>query len=258
MDATPARIERKIRKAAELIRESHNTVVLTGAGISTPSGIPDFRSAESGLWTKFNPFEVASLQVFQREPQIFFNWIRPLAQKMINAVPNQAHKSLANLEKMGNIQTIITQNIDGLHQRAGSKEVLELHGSWERLTCAGCNLGYHSSIFLKPFLENGEIPYCPECGGVLRPNLILFGEQLPEDVWQKASSASQSCELMIVAGSSLEIYPAAGLPEIALDNRSKLIVINQSNTYIDRFADTVIQDDISFIIPLIAKYTFDR
>ena len=253
MAVKTVRIEEYIRTAADIIQTSKKTVILTGAGVSTPSGIPDFRSIEGGLWTKYDPFEIASLSAFRNNPVKFYRWIRSLASKIMDAEPNDAHVGIARMENAGFIQTIVTQNIDGLHQRAGAQTVLEVHGSWNYLSCTACFQQFGSLEFMKPFLIEGEIPYCPQCGCVLKPDLILMGEQLPARVWLKANQASKSCDLMIVAGSSLEVFPVAGLPTRALDNGSKLIIINQTETYIDVRADLVIQEDVSYVIPLIAE-----
>ena len=241
----------EIRAAAEIINASEKTVVLTGAGISTPSGIPDFRSKESGLWNEYDPFEAASLISFRQNPEKFYNWIRPFAQKITIAQPNPAHLSLADLERQGSVQVVITQNIDGLHQRAGSQNVLEIHGSWRSLTCSACFRRFESKSFMMPFLEKGSIPFCQKCGSVLKPDLILIGEQLPTKIWMEAKHASKFCNTMIVAGSSLEVNPVAGLPLQALENDSNLIIINRSATYLDNHADIVINDDVAKIIPKI-------
>ena len=171
----------------------------------------------------------------------------------MDAEPNSAHIGLARMENAGFIRMIVTQNIDGLHQRAGARKVLEVHGSWDHLSCTACFQQFESENFMKPFLMNGEVPYCPQCGSVLKPDLILMGEQLPARVWLEANQASKSCDLMIVAGSSLEVLPVAGLPTRALDNGARLIIINQSDTYIDVRADLVIQDELSFVISKIAE-----
>jgi len=254
MNASQIKFLSNIQTAAEIIRASENTVVLTGAGISTPSGIPDFRSKECGLWTEFDPFEVASLISFRQNPEKFYKWIRPLAQKISEAKPNPAHLSLADLERNGCIEAIITQNIDGLHQRAGSQKVLEVHGSWESLTCTACFETFESTGFMRSFINAGNIPYCRNCGSVLKPNLILIGEQLPTKIWMKAAYASSSCDAMIIAGSSLEVYPVAGLPLQALDNNAKLIIINRSATHLDQHAEIVINDDVASVIPQIVQH----
>ena len=227
--------------------------VLSGAGISTPSGIPDFRSPENGLWGQFDPMEVASLLSFRYNPNHFFEWMRPLVEKIDQAKPNPAHFGLARLESAGYIQTIITQNIDGLHQRAGSRNVLEVHGSIETLTCINCYRQYPAENYTKAYLDRGEIPSCPHCGNILKPDLVLFGEQMPAKTWLKAREVCKECDLMIVAGSSLEVLPAANLPMQALGNGARLIIINRTNTYLDVRADVVFHRDLAEIIPIMVK-----
>jgi NAD-dependent deacetylase len=242
-----------IQCAADILRESRHAVVLTGAGISTPSGIPDFRSTHSGLWERYDPYEVASLNAFRYHPEKFFDWIRPLTRDLHNAQPNEAHKALAQLEQAGFIKTVITQNIDGLHQRAGSQNVIEVHGSLDTLTCVSCYQKYPAERYEVSFLENGEIPRCPECGHILKPDAVLFGEQLPVHAWLKAEKASKTCDLMIVAGSSLEVLPVAGLPMRAVENGAHLVLINQSETYIDVRADIVFYEDVIDVIPRLLR-----
>src|SRR6266850_5970915 len=168
-----------IRAAADLLRKAQYAVALTGAGISTPSGIPDFRSPQSGLWDKVSPLDVATLFSFRTQPQAFYDWIRPLAATMMNAQPNPAHLALSRMEQLGRLHCVITQNIDTLHTRAGSQCVVEVHGHLREMTCIACYHVYESARFIDPFLNTGEIPRCPQCAGVLKPNVILFGEQLP-------------------------------------------------------------------------------
>jgi NAD-dependent deacetylase len=242
----------KIQLAAELIRNSHHTVVLTGAGISTPSGIPDFRSAGSGLWTRYDPMEVASLSAFRYNPEKFFAWLRNLVLEMAQADPNAAHTALARLEVAGYVHAIITQNIDDLHHRAGSGNVLEVHGSMRTLTCTHCYQQYASKEFVKTYLEDGDIPRCPGCAHILKPDVVLYEEQLPFKTWQKAQRETNQCELMMVCGSSLEVVPVAGLPIQALDHDARLIIVNQTDTYIDERADVVVHDDVAEVIPRIA------
>ena len=222
-----------IRKAADLLKKADNTVVLTGAGSSTPSDIPDFRSSGSGLWTRFDPMEVASLTAFRRHPQQFFEWLRPLATRMVNAEPNPAHRALAALEKKGYIQTTITQNIDNLHQRAGAKNVLEVHGTLSTLSCIQCYRQYPSDEYIEAYIQEGEIPRCPHCDSILKPDAVLFEEQLPAQIWLQAKNACQACDLMIVAGSSLVVMPVAGLPMEAVHHGASILVINRTNTYVD-------------------------
>ncbi|MCC6956259.1 MAG: NAD-dependent deacylase [Anaerolineales bacterium] len=246
-------IEMGVRNAADIICASHQTVVLTGAGISTPSGIPDFRSPDSGLWGNYDPFEVASLSSFRYNPIRFYEWIRTLAGIVIQAQPNQAHYGIASLEELGFVQTVITQNIDGLHQRAGSKNVLQVHGSMESMSCVRCYKNFSAKRFISDYLENGTIPICPDCGGILKPDLVLMGEQMPAQTWLQAQDACKKCDLMIIAGSSLEVLPVAGLPMRALQNGAHLILINYSETYLDARADVVLHEDVAEIIPQIIK-----
>jgi len=245
-----------IRCAAEIIRESKKGVVLTGAGMSTPSGIPDFRSTDSGLWEKYDPFEVASLTSFRYKPEKFFSWMRGLAGLMLAAQPNPAHTALARLQQSGFIQQIITQNIDSLHQRAGSTNVLEVHGTMDTLTCVSCYRKVNADGYVQPYLETGEIPLCPNCKHVLKPDVVLFGEQLPVRTWLKAEEACRTCEVLIVAGSSLEVLPVARLPMLAIEAGAHLILVNQSQTYIDVRADVVFHENVEEILPRIVSEVF--
>jgi NAD-dependent deacetylase len=242
-----------IRCATDILRSSQRTVVLTGAGVSTPSGIPDFRSTNSGLWERYDPFEVASLTSFRYDPTKFYTWMRGLATTIYAAAPNPAHVGIARLEQAGYVSTVITQNIDALHQRAGSKHVLEVHGSMETLTCVHCYRQVASRDYLQAYLEDGDMPYCKACGAVLKPDLVLFGEQLPVRTWLKAQEAAKQCDVMIVAGSSLEVLPVAGLPMRALENGAHLILINHSQTYLDVRADMVLHEDVALILSAIVQ-----
>ncbi len=242
-----------VESAASLVHAARNMVVLTGAGFSTPSGIPDFRSAGSGLWTRFLPMEVASLSTFRHDPAKFFQWLRPLASHMLSVQPNPAHLALAQLEQAGYLTAVITQNIDGLHTRAGSKNVLELHGTLNTLTCVGCFHQHPAAGLIESYLEIGSIPRCPRCNSILKPDVILFEEQLPVRTWMKAEEASKNCDLMLVAGTSLEVMPSAGLPVRALENGAHLIMTNHTSTYIDVRADIIIREDVANILPRIAS-----
>jgi NAD-dependent deacetylase len=242
-----------IEDAAELIRKAKRAVVLTGAGISTPSGIPDFRSEGTGLWSRDEPLEVASLTTFRLAPERFFEWFRPLAGQIFYASPNAAHQALAQMEQAGYVKTVITQNIDALHQKAGSRCVVETHGTMKTLTCTRCYQTFDSEPFFKSFIEDGKIPTCVYCSGVLKPDVILFGEQLPHAAWVQAQRAARQCDLMLVAGSSLEVLPVASLPMQAIDHGAHLIVINNTPTYVNVRADIVIMENVASILPEIAK-----
>jgi NAD-dependent deacetylase len=247
--STDQHLQHLIKKAAELVREAQYAVALTGAGVSTPSGIPDFRSKDSGLWYDVNPMVVASIYGFRRNPKEFFDWMRPLARLMLEAEPNPAHIALSRLEKLGYIKALITQNIDILHTRAGSSNVFEVHGHIREATCVKCYRLYPTDGFINRYIELGVIPRCPECGGVLKPNVILFGEQLPVQVFQDAQQAAQQCDLMLVAGSSLLVAPVSELPLVASMHGAQVIVINNDRTYIDREASVVIYDDVATVLP---------
>lgn len=242
-----------IHYAAELFRKAKHTVVLTGAGVSTPSGIPDFRSAGSGLWAKHDPMEVASLNTFRMDPERFFSWFRPLADTMYEAQPNPAHSALAELEQAGCVLTIVTQNIDTLHQKAGSNRVIEMHGTLETLSCTHCFNQQSSQKYLEPFVKMGVLPRCPECNELLKPDVILMGEQLPQNAWFQAQKACRQCDLMVIAGSSLEVLPVAGLPMQAIDRGAHLIIINNTPTYLDVRADINFSEDVAEILPAIAE-----
>ena len=239
--------------AAELIRKARHAIVLTGAGFSTPSGIPDFRSEGSGLWSRDQPLEVASLETFRTHPERFFEWLRPLAAQIYAARPNAAHYALAELESHGRLQAILTQNIDLLHEKAGSRRIVELHGTLNTLSCTECFRTYSYQDFVLPFIERGEIPHCPACAGLLKPDVILFGEQLPYQAWLDARHEVLACDLMVIAGSSLEVLPVASLPMMALEHGAHLIIINQSITYLNVRADITLSENVVRLIPIIVE-----
>lgn len=249
----PPKTQSAIDFAAELFRQAKHAVSLTGAGLSTPSGIPDFRSTGTGLWSRDEPMEVASLSTFRTAPERFFDWFRPLASQIFNAQPNTAHLSLAKLEKAGRIHSIITQNIDMLHQKAGSRTVIEMHGTMKTLTCTQCYHKVESALYLDTFVEKGKLPRCPQCGSILKPDVILFGEQLPQAEWFKAQREARQCDLMLIVGSSLEVLPVAGLPMQALDRGAHLIIVNNVPTYLNVRADVALTEDAAVVIPAIVE-----
>lgn len=241
------------QKAASLIKTSQHGVVLTGAGISTPSGIPDFRSPGTGLWTRYLPMEVASLTAFRHNPEQFFKSFHPLAVQMSSAQPNAAHYALAKMQAAGYVPNIITQNIDGLISRAGAKQVIEIHGSLSTLTCTSCFKKVASQDIIDNYIKDCTTPRCKFCGSFLKPDVILYEEQLPVKAWQDAETACKESDLLLVAGTSLEVLPTAKLPIYALENGARLIIINNSDTFIDKRADIVIKSDVAEVLPLIAK-----
>jgi NAD-dependent deacetylase len=245
----------QIERAIELVSRSKRIVALTGAGVSTPSGIPDFRSPGSGLWRNVDPMEVASIYSFRRRPEAFYKWIHPFARLTVEAKPNPAHIALAQMEKCGLLLGVITQNIDMLHSKAGSRNVYELHGHLREMTCLNCYTVFASDPFLESFIANQDIPSCSDCGGVLKPNLILYGEQLPVKVMNQATRLAKTADLMIVAGSSLETSPAGNLPFWASESGARLIIINIQPTPADYLADVVIRANVVDLLPrLVAPF----
>lgn len=243
----------KLTRAADLLRSSEFAVALTGAGVSTPSGIPDFRSTKSGLWQRHDPMEVASLASFRYRPERFFAWVRPLAKDILEAEPNAAHRALARLEEQAYLQGVITQNIDDLHRRAGSENVFEIHGHLRLATCVRCYRRFPSAQLLASFADTGEIPRCEACDGILKPEVVLFGEQLPYLVVQDAKSLIKRCDLILVAGSSLEVTPAAVFPVQALNAGARMIIINREPTYLDERADFLFRGDVEQVLPALAQ-----
>jgi NAD-dependent protein deacetylase/lipoamidase len=214
-------------------------VVLTGAGASTESGLPDFRSP-GGLWAGVNPARVASLSAFRRDPEAFFAFYRARLETLEHAAPNRAHRAIATLEARGHVQMIITQNVDGLHQQAGSREVVEVHGNLREARCAEC--GRIVSIAeMRAGLDPGAVPRCRWCGGVLRPNLVLFEELLPVDAYTRAEEAVRHCDVLLVVGSSLEVYPVAALPDLAVQQKARLVIVNRESTPYDPVAEVVLR-----------------
>jgi NAD-dependent deacetylase len=241
-----------IARAIELLRQAKHVVALTGAGISTPSGIPDFRSPESGVWDRVDPMEVASIYAFRQNPAAFFEWLRPLAHTILNAQPNPAHLALAALEANGRLHTTITQNIDLLHTKAGSSTVYEVHGSLRRATCQGCHHEVDGLPLLREYASSGQPPTCT-CGHILKPNVILFGEMLPALIMRMAQLEAKHCDLMLVAGSSLEVAPAGDLPLLAKQTGARLIIVNLGPTHMDSQADLLFRDDVAELLPQLAE-----
>jgi NAD-dependent deacetylase len=195
---------------AALIRERQPCLVLTGAGVSTESGIPDFRS-DSGIWATVDPFEVASIQAFRRDPARVWGFYRERIALLREAEPNAAHVAIAELEQRGLFQAVVTQNIDTLHTRAGSKDVIEVHGSIRSAQCLGCLWSEPADAVLAQLAES-TLPSCPQCGEVLKPGVVLFGELLPPAAMERATQLARGAQLVLVVGSSLEVWPVAGLP----------------------------------------------
>ncbi len=224
---------------AELLREASYAVALTGAGISTASGIPDFRSPNTGLWSKVDPMKAASIDAFLEDPVQFWSFYRHRLGALDSAEPNPAHHALAAMEQSGHLKALITQNIDRLHRRAGSTTIAEVHGSIDTAVCLGCGRRYPHSHMVEALADPEGVPRC-DCGRVLKPGVIFFGEALPEDQYGMAVGWAQRADVMLVAGSSLVVWPVAGLPEITVRSGGKLIILTASETPFDHRA--VIRD----------------
>lgn len=247
-----------IQQAQELLQQSRYAVALTGAGISTPSGIPDFRSPTSGAWAKADPMLVASIHAFRQAPEHFYNWLHPLTATVLQAQPNAAHTALAVMEASGTLKAVVTQNIDLLHTKAGSNNVYEVHGHLRQLSCLHCQSQYEAESFLEAFIQTAVPPICPNCSHILKPDVILFGELLPMSIFQAAQQHIQQCDLIIVAGSSLEVSPVADLPYLGKQYGAKLIIVNFTPTPADSRADVVIHADVVEVLPQLASILTTR
>ncbi|MFX0079294.1 MAG: NAD-dependent protein deacylase [Candidatus Hermodarchaeota archaeon] len=245
-------LDKKIQQAAQMISKSTSTVALTGAGVSTKSGIPDFRGPD-GLWTKVDPTKFASISGFLSDPRGWWEMALEMAPTILNAKPNPSHTMLANLEKMGLLDCLITQNVDGLHQLAGSKNVLEVHGSLFSATCTVCHIQVDRK-YLEKAMKKRQIPVmCPTCGGLLKLDTVFFGETLPQKALGAAVEAARNCKLMLAVGSYLLVYPVATLPTIATQSGAKFIIINQEPTPLDQIADLVFHAEAGETLTQIVK-----
>jgi NAD-dependent deacetylase len=237
----------EVRRAARLLRRSPWTAVLTGAGASTESGLPDFRSP-GGLWTGVDPSRVASLSAFARDPDAFYEFYRSRLGVLGAAAPNAAHRAIARLEALGLVQVVITQNVDGLHQQAGSRAVVEVHGNLREARCAACG-GIVPISEMSAQLARATRPRCARCGGLLRPNVVLFEEMLPRDAYDRAEDACRRCAALVVVGSSLEVYPVAALPHLARNRGAPLVIVNKDPTPYDGDAAVVLRGAAGAILP---------
>jgi NAD-dependent deacetylase len=224
-----------VERLAELVRERQPCVVLTGAGISTESGIPDFRSPE-GIWARYDPFEVAHIDAFRRDPVRVWEFYALRLEALARAEPNDGHRALADLEELGLIRAVVTQNVDGLHQRAGSRELVEVHGSLREAECIECG----ARGPMADAVEQLPLPPCPDCGEALKPGVVMFGELLPAAAIERAQQLSAEAGLLLVVGSSLEVHPAAALPGETLDSGGALAIVNRGVTPWDSRAELVL------------------
>jgi len=239
---------------ARLIGESGCTVALTGAGISVPSGIPDFRTPGKGIWEKVDPMEVAHIDAFRSDPQRFWSFYRPRLHGLGGVEPNPAHEALAELERRSLLEAVITQNIDTLHSKAGSERVIEVHGSIRTASCQACDASYELAAVEELFDENG-VAVCAACTSLVKPDVVLFGELLPGGAMAEAEALASRAELLLCVGSSLEVYPVAGLPSVTLARGGKLAIVTQGPTPFDDDAalrlDGDVAEDLSAVLAAI-------
>jgi NAD-dependent deacetylase len=227
---------REVERLAELLGRSRRAVALTGAGVSVPSGIPDFRTPETGLWANVDPMEVAHISVFEGDPERFWSYYRPRFQSLGDKEPNRAHEALAELERRGLIEGVITQNIDRLHRAAGSENVIEVHGSIETSSCTSCAAAFGLDE-VDALFDGTGVAICSSCGGAVKPDVILFGEMLDEGAMARARELAERAELMICVGSSLAVYPVAGLPQLTLGRGGRLALVTMGETPYDADAE---------------------
>ena len=233
-----------VDRLADLIRESECTVALTGAGISVPSGIPDFRTPGKGLWEKVDPMEVAHIDAFRRDPKRFWSFYRPRLHGLSDFEPNPAHEALAELERRGLVEAVVTQNIDTLHHKAGSERVIEVHGSIRTASCQACDATYELELVDELFDSDG-VAICRACTSLVKPDVVLFGELLPAEAMAEAEALASRADLLLCVGSSLEVYPVAGLPATTLARGGRVAIVTQGPTPYDGDAAVRLDGDVA-------------
>ena len=249
-----------IHDAATLIANAQFITILTGAGVSKESGVPTFRDALEGLWAKYDPQELATPQAFKATPKLvwdWYEWRRDLAQKV---APNKGHFALADLQTMKNNVYIITQNVDDLHEQAGSKNVIHLHGNIASHKCVDNCQGNPTMIDINTLesIPDDVPPACPHCGAYVRPNVVWFGEALPNNELTRASQYSQVCDLMIVVGTSGMVSPASQLPSVAKQSGAKIIEVNPDDSMITPLADIKLKGASGVMLPQVIEALHDR
>ena len=239
-----------VSQLAGLLGRARTAIAFTGAGISVESGIPHFRG-EGGLWTKFDPYKVAHIDTFRRDPAQY--WTYSLNHRRTDAEPNPAHHALVELEQRGQLLAVVTQNTDGLHQKAGSRRVVELHGSSHAVVCLDCGQRFPRADIDRLNREQCP-PTCPACGGqFLKPTVVLFGEALPVNALHEAQFLAMAADLILIVGSSLQVYPAAGIPRLALEHGGELAIVNAEPTPFDDRAAVVIHGKAGEVLPQILR-----
>jgi NAD-dependent deacetylase len=240
-----------VERVAELVRRRGPVVVLTGAGISTESGIPDFRSP-TGVWARYDPAEYATIDAFRADPRKVWSFYSLRLRILLDAEPNAGHFALAELEHAGHVTAVITQNIDGLHQRAGSGDVIEVHGSIRTATCPGCRAVYTLDELLA-LLESVEAPACPGCGEIVKPDVVMFGELLPEAAIDRAYELARATGLLLVVGSTLEVWPVSMLPGETVASGGDVAIVNRGPTSFDGRAVVKIEEEAGETLAALAE-----
>ena len=238
----------QVERIVALIKESSNFFVLTGAGVSTESGIPDFRTPGEGVWEKVDPMQTSTVQVLMNDPELFYKAGFSRFISYLDAEPNKGHYALARMEELECLKGLITQNIDGLHVRSGSKKVWEVHGHLRTCHCTVCKQQHPFDSIVRQLAESESVPRCDFCDNMLRPDVVLFGDQMSVAFFEVERELRRGCDLMLVAGSSLQVYPVAALPEIA----KKLVIINMEPTGYDSQAEVVVQEKCGKVLADIA------
>jgi len=237
--------------AARLLSASRRVVAFTGAGVSTASGVPDFRSP-GGIWSRYQPVTIQEFVASEDARRTYWRYKKETYADFAAARPNAAHHALARMEERGRLRAVVTQNIDGLHQDAGSRVVVELHGTNRRVACLSCALDYPAPIIQDRLLGGCEVPTCDACGGILKPATVSFGQALPREVWAEGWRWATSCDLLLVLGSSLVVHPAAALPAAAASAGAAVVIVNREPTPLDGLATHVLCGALEEIVPALA------
>lgn len=238
-------------EAQRLLGASHRAVAFTGAGVSTASGVPDFRSP-GGIWSRYRPVSLQEFVASDEARRAYWRYKKETYADFAAARPNPAHHALAHLEREGRLLAVITQNIDGLHQDAGSRAVVELHGTNRRVCCLECGRAWPAPLIQERLLAGCEVPACDACGGILKAATVSFGQPLPPEAWGAAWRLATACDLLLVLGSSLVVHPAAALPEAAASVGAAVIIVNREATPLDHLAAQVLRGAVEEILPVLA------
>lgn len=240
--------------AAKIIARSRFAIAFTGAGISAESGVPTFRGF-NGLWKRYRPEELATPEAFKRNPALVWEFYRWRMRKILEARPNPAHYALAELEEMGILKGVITQNVDDLHREAGTKNIIELHGNIFRVRCTSCTYreNLKASGRVREFVNSEDIPRCPRCGSLLRPDVVWFGEPLPRDALERAFRLAEKADTVIVVGTSGLVYPAAYIPYIVKEHGGRVIEVNVERSGITPIADVFLRGKAGEVLPKLVE-----